>query len=151
LRRWNNYFSELLNAHRVSDVRQVEIYTTEPLVPGPSSFEVGIAIASLKKYQSPGNDQIPAELIRAGDETLQSEIHKLINFIWSKEEFTDQWKGSIIVPIYKKGYRTDCCNYREMSLLSTSYKMLSNILLSRLCPYVDEIIGNHQCGYGRYR
>jgi hypothetical protein len=55
------------------------------------------------------------------------------------KELTDQWKESIIVPIYKKGDKTDCSNYRGISLLSTSYKMLSNILLSRLSPYVDEI------------
>jgi hypothetical protein len=42
-------------------------------------------IAKLKKYKSPGSDQIPAELIQAGGETFQSEIHKLINSIWSKE------------------------------------------------------------------
>jgi sorting nexin-29 len=64
----------------------------------------------------------------------------------------EQWKESIIVPIYKKGDKTDCSNYRGISLLSTSYKIiLSNILLSRLTPYVDEIIGDHQCGFQRNR
>jgi hypothetical protein len=41
----------------------------EPLVPGPSRFQVEIAIANLKKYKSPGSDEIPAELIQAGVET----------------------------------------------------------------------------------
>jgi hypothetical protein len=91
------YFSQLLNVRRVSDVRQVEIHT--------------IAIAKLEKYKSPGSDQIPADLIQAGGETLQSEIHKLINSIWSKEELPDQWKESIIIPIYKKGDKTECSNY----------------------------------------
>jgi hypothetical protein len=44
-----------------------------------------------------------------------------------------------------------CSNYQGISLLSTLYKILSNILLSRLTPYVDEIIGDHQCGFRRYR
>jgi hypothetical protein len=70
--------------------------------------------------KSPGINQIPAELIQAGEETLRSEIHKLINYIWNKEEFSEQWKESIIVPIYKKGDKTDCSNYRGISLLSTS-------------------------------
>jgi hypothetical protein len=69
-------------------------------------------------------------------------IHKLITSIWDKEELPDQWKESIIVPIHKKGDKTDCNKYREISLLSTSYKNLSNILLSRLSPYTDEIIGS---------
>jgi hypothetical protein len=54
----------------------------------------------LKKYNSLSSDQIPAELIEVG-ETLLSAILKLINSVWIKEEFTDQWTESVIVPIYK--------------------------------------------------
>jgi hypothetical protein len=57
---------------------------------------------------------------------LLSAIHKLINSVWNKEELPDQWKESIIVPIHKKGDKTDCNNYHGISLLSTSYKILSN-------------------------
>jgi hypothetical protein len=56
----------------------------------------------------------------------------------------DQWKESVIVPIHEKGDKTDCNNYRGISLLSISYKILSNIVLSRLSPYIDEMIGDHQ-------
>jgi hypothetical protein len=52
--------------HGGNDVRQTEIHTAEPLVPEPSSSEVEIAIGKLKRYKSPGIDQIPAELIQAG-------------------------------------------------------------------------------------
>jgi hypothetical protein len=96
-----------LNVHRVSDVRQIEIHTAEPLV-----REVEIAIAKLKGYKFPGSDQIPAKLTQAEGEILRSVIHKLINSI---------------------------------------YKILSNILLSRLSPYIDEITGDHQCGFRRNR
>jgi hypothetical protein len=125
IRRWKNYFCQLLNVHGVIDVRQTEIHTAEPLVPEPSSAEVEIATEKLKSYKSPGTEQIPAELIQAGGNALRSEIHKLINCVWNKEELPEQWKESIIVPIYKKGDKTDCSNYREISLLSTSYKILS--------------------------
>jgi hypothetical protein len=53
---------------------------------------------------------------------------------------------SIIISIHKTGDKTDCNNYRGISLLSTSYNISSNIL-SWLSPYIDEIIGDHQCGY----
>jgi hypothetical protein len=88
-----------LNVHSISDVRQIEIHTAEPLVPVPSPVEVEFAIAKLGKYESSGSDQIPAELIQAEGEALQSEIHKHSNSIWYKEEFPGQWKESIIVPI----------------------------------------------------
>jgi hypothetical protein len=86
-----------LNVHNVSDVRQIEIHTAEPLV--PSHLEIEISIAKLKKYKSPGSDQILAELYEAGDGTLVSVIHKLINSIWNKEELPDQWKEFVIVPV----------------------------------------------------
>jgi hypothetical protein len=76
-----------------------------------------------------------------------SVIHKLITSIWNKKELRDQWKKSIIVPIHKRGDKTDCNNYHGISLLSTSYKILSNILLSRLSPYIAEIIRDLQCGF----
>jgi hypothetical protein len=58
---------------------------------------------------------------------------------------------SIIVPIHKKGDKTYYNNYHGISLLSSSYKILSNILLSMLSPYTDEIIGDHHCGFQRNR
>jgi hypothetical protein len=103
------------------------------------------------RHKSPGIDQIPAELIKAGGRIIRSEIHKLIISIWNKEELPEEWKESVIVTIYKKGDKTDCSNYRGISLLSTTYKILSNILLSRLTPYAEEIIGDHQCGFRRNR
>jgi hypothetical protein len=58
------------------------------------------------------------------------------------EELPHQWKESIVVPIHKNGDKTECSNYRGISLPPTSYKILSNILLSRLIPYADEVIGD---------
>jgi hypothetical protein len=77
LNRWKKYFSQLLSLHNVSDVRQIEVHTNEPLAPGPSHLEVDIATAKLKEYSY----HTPAELIQVGGETLLSVIiHKLIVF-----------------------------------------------------------------------
>jgi hypothetical protein len=62
-----------------------------------------------------------------------------------------QWKKSIIVPIYRKGEKNECNNYRGISILSTAYKILSNILLARLTPYISKIIGYQQYGFRRNR
>jgi hypothetical protein len=59
----------------------------------------------LKKYKSPGSDQIPSELIQAGDEMLLFVIQKLVNSIRNKEELPDQWMESINLSIDKKGKR----------------------------------------------
>jgi hypothetical protein len=69
---------------------------------------------------------------------LQSEIHKHSNSIWSKEELPDQRNKSIIIRIHKKGDKAYCSIYRGISLLPTSYKILSNILFSKLSSYIDE-------------
>jgi len=147
LARWRNHFSQLFNVHGFSDVRQIEIHTAEPLVPKLRVFEVEMALEKLKSHKSPGIDQIPAELIKAGGRTIFFEIHKYTNSIWNKEELPEEWKDSIIIPIYKKGDKTDCRNYRVISLLSTTYKIVSDILMSRLTPYAEEIIGVHQSGF----
>jgi hypothetical protein len=62
---------------------------TELLIPEPSSFKVEISAEKLERYKSPDTDQIPTEMIQAGDNTIYSEFHKL-------------------VPIYRKGDKTDC-------------------------------------------
>jgi hypothetical protein len=67
--------------------------------------------------------------------------------IWNKEELPHQWKESIVIPIHRKGDKTQCSNYGDISQLPTLYKILSNILLSRLIPYADDIIRNHQYGF----
>jgi hypothetical protein len=126
---------------------QTEIHTAESLVPKLSASKVELAIEKLNSHKSPGIDQIPAELFKAGGKTIRCEIHKLIISISNKEELPKEWKESIIVPIYKKGDKTDCSNCRGISILPTTYKILSNILLSKLAPYAEEIIGDHESGF----
>jgi hypothetical protein len=110
-----------------------------------------ISLQKHTKIKICGTDQIPVELIQVGGEAVDSDIRWLINSIWNEEELPEQWKESIIVPLYKKGDITDCSNYRGISLLSTTYKILSSFLLSSLTPYADKIIGDHQRRFGRNR
>ena len=66
-------------------------------------------------------------------------------------EMPEVWKESIIAPIYKRGNKTDCSNYRGISLLTTTYEILSHILLSRLTPYAKGITEHHQYEFQRNR
>jgi hypothetical protein len=90
--------------------------------------------------------QITTEFIKAGGRTIHSEIHKH-NSIWNIEELLEEWKESIMIPVCKNDDKRDCSNYRGIALLSTMYKILSVILLSRLTPYAYDILGDHQCGF----
>ena len=104
LTRWRKHVSQLLNVHGFN-VRQTAIHTAEPLVSELSAFEVELAIEKLRSHKSPGIDQIPAELIKAGGKTIHSEICKLIISIWNKEELPEEWKESIFIPIYKRAIK----------------------------------------------
>ena len=113
---WRSYFSQLLNIRVVNDIKHTVIHTAEQLVPEPSVFEDELAIEKLKSYKSPGVDQIPAELTKAGARTTRHEIHKLTISIWNKEKLPGEWKESINVSMCKKGDKKDCSNYRGISI-----------------------------------
>ena len=146
---WRKNFFQLFNLQEYNVVTQRQIHTAEPLVPGPSAFEFEMAIEKLKRQKSSGIDQISAELIKTGGRTIRYEIHKPTNYIWNKEEFPVEWMQLIFVSIYKKDDKTECSNYRGITFLPNTYRILSNILMSRLLSYAEEIIGNYQCGFRR--
>jgi len=89
-----------LNVNGFNDVRQIEIHTAEPLVHESSAFEVEMTTEKLKGHRSQG--------IRTGGITICSELHKLINPIWNKEELPEECKESIFVPTDTKGDKTLC-------------------------------------------
>jgi hypothetical protein len=93
--RRRNHFSQFFHVHGASDIRQTEIHTAKPLVPEPSAFEVEKTTGKLTRHKSPGTGQIPAEVIKAEGRKFdrsRSEIHKVINSIWNKEELPEKWK-----------------------------------------------------------
>jgi len=79
-----------------------------------------MAVGNLKRYKWRGIDQIPAELFKAEGRTVCSEIHKLVNSVWNKEELPEQWKELVTLPIYEKADETGCSNYWGLSLLLAS-------------------------------
>jgi hypothetical protein len=138
-----------IEIHGVNDVRQAEIHSAEPVVPEPSVSEIELAIQKIKSHNSPGIDQIPAELNKAVGIIIRFGIHKFIISIWNNDELPEEGKNSIIVPIYKKECNRDCNNYRGITQMPNTYKLLSNNLLSRLIPYAEESIVYLRCGFRR--
>ena len=145
--RWMEYFQELLNQPAPADQINATYYHVEPSIETPSYEEVLKAINILKNHKAPGEDNIPAELIKAGGTQLWNRLHQIIVKVWEEENLPEDWLTGLLIPIHKKGCRTDCGNYRGICLLNVSYKILAVILYDRLAIYSEEIIGDYQCGF----
>ena len=89
-----------------------------------------MAIEKLKRHKSPGTDGIPAELIKARGRTIRSEINKLINSSWNKEELPEEWKESAILPIYKKGDKTNFINYKSYHFCQLHTKFIQHLAVN---------------------
>ena len=85
--------------------------------------------------------------MKNGGARLENEIHQIVTDVWDSESMPCDWNLGIIYPIYKKGDRLDCKNYRDITVLNTAYKIFSLILQDRLVPHVEEIVGNYQRGF----
>ena len=80
------------------------------------------AIWSLKINKATGEDNIIAELIKNASRELKERLHTLISEIWRHEKMPDDWKVGLIVPIFKKGDKMKCENYRGITLLNVAKK-----------------------------
>ena len=110
--------------------------------------EMARAIAGLKDGKEPGGDGIPAEVWKHEGDNLSNRLHQLITKAWEEGSVPQAWKDAIIVTIYKKGDRTDCGNYRGISLLSIAGKIFARILFNRLSIHITpEVVPETQCGF----
>ena len=119
LSRWTEYCSELYNYdscgdNTVLDCSQPPEEDLQPIL----REEVEIAVASLKKGKSAGVDNIPAELVQAGGETMIDVLTEICNRIWRTGEWPTPWTQSLIITLPKKGNLQLCQNYRTISLIS---------------------------------
>ena len=80
--------------------------------------EVEWAIEQLKDNKAPGQDGIPIELIKAGEDATIKIITKICNNIWKTGKWPEDWKGSTFIPIFKKGDARSCDNYKTIALIS---------------------------------
>ena len=110
----------------------------------PIGFGVEVASVRLKRHKASGIDWIPAEMIKAGvGGFLPRSINLLILFRIRRNCLRSGRSRSFYL-FYKKGDKTNCSYYRGISLLPTTYKILSNVLISKLTPYAEKITGNDQ-------
>ena len=149
--RWSEHFQKLLNVpgdidHEVLDNIPQRITKTS-LDQILTMDEMARAIVGLKDGKAPGGDGIRTEVWKHGGDNLFSRLHQLITNAWEMGSVPQAWKDASIVTIYKKGDRTDCGNYRGISLLSIAGKIFARILLNRLSTHITpEVVPKIQCG-----
>lgn len=144
--RWTEYFRELLNKEPTIN-EEVEIPDDNVNVDEPTLREVELVVKAMKNNKAPGKDSIVVELLKYGGKTIIRELHKLICKIWENEEMPEDWKVGIICPIFKKGDRLQCSNYRGITLLSVAYKIFATLAQRRLNEYAEKILEEYQCGF----
>ncbi|BHF75383.1 hypothetical protein SprV_0501847900 [Sparganum proliferum] len=106
--------------------------------PPPSEGEVVDAIRKLRNNKAPGEDGIPAEIFKSCVDTLASWLHEVTERAWRDEVLTDYWGLGILVPIFKKGDKTRCENYRGISLIDVAAKIPVIVLLRRFQAVRDQ-------------
>lgn len=94
--------------------------------------EIREIVKNLKINKSPGSDNITAEMFKYGGERLIEQMEKLLRKIWIQEQLPCEWTEAILCPIYKKGDRMECQNYRGIALLNAAYKILAMYLKNKL-------------------
>ena len=127
-------FYEKLYEDTVQSIANVE---TEE-VPSILTSEVERALSQIKSSKAPGEDQIVAEMIRAGGEIARRKIQELFNAVLRTETVPKEWKKAIITLILKKGDKKDLASYRPINLLSHIYKLFMEVLENRLNSILDE-------------
>ena len=127
--RWSEYFQKLLNVpggiepEVLENIQKRSVNTA--LDEKPTMDEMVRAIKGLKDGKAPGGDGIPAEVWKYGGANLSNRLHRWIIKVWEEGHVPQAWKDDNIVTIYKKGDRTECGNYRGISLLSAAGKIFA--------------------------
>ena len=156
LERWSQHFETLLNQPGEIEPAARDRINQRPVVTElddmPTREELHLAIASMADDKAPGVDGIPSEIWKHGGTTLTNSLLMLIQQAWEEGSVPQEWKDANIVTIFKKGDRTQCGNYRGISLLSIAGKIFARILLNRLNAHITpDIVPETQCGFRNNR
>ena len=147
---WNGHFRTSLEGSEErkvgADRRREEIRGEEEKV---SAWEIKTYFRKLKKRKAAGIDAIPNEAWIYGGEDLINNLICVIGKVWDGEEIPEDWETAIIVPLYKKGDANKLSNYRGISLLSSEYKLYTEVILGRLQNEVDKekLLPEGQAGF----
>ena len=107
---------------------------------------------SIEYDKASGEDSISVELVKRCESVLLPSIHRLILRCWEEGRIPQDFKGARIVTVYKnKGNKSNCSNYRGISMLSATGKLFARVVLKKLQVLVDEVCPESQSGFRRDR
>lgn len=153
IHRWESYFREILDGDvspEVADDTDWPRVTPERFrirAEPPSIREIKRAIMKTKNNKAPGPDNINAELWKANPDISAEILHALFLDIWEKECVPNDWQEGLIVKLFKKGSKTECNNYRGITLLNVASKVFALVILDRLQDALEPHIRNEQAGF----
>ena len=108
--------------------------------------EVKWALGSINTNKSSGGDGIPAELFQILKDDAVKVLHSICQQIWKTQQWPQDWKRSVFIPIPKKSNAKECSNYRTFALISHCNNVMLKILQARLQQYMNHEIPDVQAG-----
>lgn len=129
MKKWIEHYSRELteNRQQYTNTQNPQIYITGPQIKIKKDM-VRKAIKTLKSGRASGPEGIPAELFKHGTDKLITAITELLTRYANGERIPDKWKEAWITPIYKKGSRDQCSNYRCISVTDTLSRIYGKVL-----------------------
>ena len=133
LRRWREYFEQLMNEENERERRIDDVEVVKQEVDRISKEEVRAAIKRMKSGKAVGPDDIPVEAWRCLGDLAVEFLTRLFNKILEGERMPEEWRRSVLVPIFKnKGDVQTCSNYRGIKLISHTMKLWERVVEARL-------------------
>ena len=108
-------------------------------------------LGSITVNKASGGDGIPVELFQILKDDAVKVWHSICQQIWKTQQWPQDWKRSVFIPIPKKGNAKECSNYRTIALISHTSKVMLKILQARLQPYVNCEFPDVQAGFRKGR
>ncbi|KAI3367628.1 hypothetical protein L3Q82_026470 [Scortum barcoo] len=145
--RWKKYFEDLLNPTDLPSSEEAEAGDSE-VDPSITQAEVTEVVRKLLGGKAPGVDEIRPEYLKSLDVVGLSWLTRLCNIAWRLGTVPLEWQTGVVVPLFKKGDRRVCSNYRGITLLNLPGKVSrQGVLERRIRPIVDPRIQEEQCGF----
>ena len=113
--------------------------------------EVKWALGSITANKASGGDGIPVELFQILKDNAMKLLHSVCQQIWKTQQWPQDWKRSVFIPIPKKGNAKECSNYCTIAPISRTSKVMLKILQARLQQYVNCEIPDVQAGFRKGR